>query len=287
MGLLGIDIGGTSVKVCLLDGERSHTGRSDMYTNPSREMLVNAIRVAIGQLPSAITRTMPIGLCLPGKRSQDDRSIERSVNIPSLNGWAFDDLLRAACGELPEQYAVMSDVRAAGKDYVCTHRCDGRVAIVAIGTGVGLAVFDSGLPVGIGDRGIGHLGMMDMGRIGRCDVVGPDGSKNTLESYIGARVIERRFPGVDSAELSQAIETMGMDEPFMTAIVRMIRVIHAIYVPDQVVLMGGVGIALSTRGNELRAVVNDGLTSLAQSDWKLMFGDSPYHAARGAARSVS
>jgi len=287
MGTLGIDIGGTSVKVCLLDSELAHAGRSRMYTSPSRAMLIEAIREAIGQLPSEILRTTPIGLCLPGKRAADGCSVERSVNLPSLNGWAFDELLSSVLEMVPQSYRVLSDVQAAGEDLLCAHTYCGRSAIIAIGTGVGVAVIDDGEPVEIGQRGIGHLGMMDMGRLGERDVFGVDGSKNTLESYIGARAIERRFPELDSTELSQAIGTLAMDEPFMTAMVRMIRVVHAIYVPDQVVLMGGVGIALLTRGNELRAVVNDGLTSLAKPDWELVFGDSPYHAARGAARSVS
>jgi glucokinase len=287
MGTLGIDIGGTSVKVCLLDGEQEYTGRSIVYTNPTREMLTQTIDEAIGQLPDAISREMPVGLCLPGKRSARGDSIAISVNLPCLDGWAFDELLSSVLGTVPATYRVLSDVQAAGEDLLCAHKYCGRSAIIAIGTGVGVAVFDDGEPVGIGQRVIGHLGMMDIGRIGGCDVIGPDGSKNTLESYIGARAIEARFPGVESAELSQAIGTLAMDEPCMTAIVRMIRVVHAIYVPDQIVLMGGVGIALSGRGNEIKTVVTDGLTSLAKSDWELVFGDSPYHAARGAARSVS
>jgi glucokinase len=287
MGTLGIDIGGTSVKVCLLDGERSHTARSSIYANPSRETLIDSIRKAIGKLPTTAESTTRIGLCLPGKRSGDGHSIERSVNLPCLDGWAFDELLSSVLGTVPKTYRVLSDVQAAGEDFICAHTCCGRSAIIAVGTGVGLAVFDDGEPVGIGQRWIGHLGMMDMGRLSEQDVVGVDGSKNTLESYIGARAIERRFPELDSTELSQAIGTLAMDEPCMTAIVRMIRVVHAIYVPDQIVLIGGVGIALSARGNELETAVNDGLTSLAKSDWELMFGDSPYHAARGAARSVS
>ena len=283
MGSLGIDIGGSSVKVCLLDGEMCTTARSTGYTNPTREVLSEAIEEAVALLGDVSASS--VGLCLPGKQSVDGESIDVSVNLPCLNGWAFDELLASALGYVPENYSVVSDVQAAGEDFMCAHKCSGRTAINAIGTGVGLAAFDDDEPIGIGNRGIGHLGMMDMGRLGACDLVAPDGSKDTLESYIGTRAMELRFPGVEPKDLPEAIGTLSMNEPSMQALVRAIRIVHAIYGPDQVVLMGGVGIAMKPLRSELDLAIRDGLTSLAKTDWRLMFGDSAYHAARGAARS--
>ena len=283
MGSLGIDIGGSSVKVCLLEGGACSTARSNGYTNPTRKVLSEAIKEALallGEIPAST-----VGLCLPGKQSDDGESIEVSVNLPCLNGWVFDELLASSLGDVPENYSVVSDVQAAGEDFMCAHKCVGRTAIIAIGTGVGLAVFDDGVAIGIGERGIGHLGMMDMGRLGACDLVAPDGSKNTLESYIGTRAMELRFPDVEPKHLPDSIGTLSSNEPSMQALVRAIRMVHAIYVPDQVVLMGGVGIAIKPMNTELDSTIRDGLTSLAKTDWRLMFGDSAYHAARGAARS--
>ena len=285
MASLGIDIGGTSVKACLLDGKHALHARSDSYSNPTRQELASSIGQAVGQFSK--TADLAVGLCLPGKRSADGQSIEHSVNLPCLDGWGFDELLSDAMGSRPQAFTVMSDVQAAGEDFICAHSCGGRTAAIAIGTGVGLAVFDDGVAEGIGGRGVGHLGMMDMGRLGEHDVVAPDGSKNTVESYVGVRAIERRFPDRAPDELPLAIASLAMEEPIMTAIVRMIRVVHAIYVPDQIVLLGGVGISLWARSTELKAVVNDGLTSLANPDWELMFGACAFHAACGAARSVS
>ena len=68
------------------------------------------------------------------------------------------------------------------------------------------------------------------------------------------------------------------------ALVRAIRVVHTIYVPDQIVLMGGVGIALKPNASALDREIRDGLTSLARPGWELHFGDYAYHAAVGAAR---
>lgn len=284
MASLGIDIGGTSVKLCLLDGQRSRQARSSVYANPTREEMIKVIREAISRLP--IGDEVPVGLCLPGRKSPDRASIEVSVNLPCLEGWAFVDLLECVMGYQPKCSRVISDVRAGGEDFIHEHKCSGRTAIIAIGTGVGLAVFDDNQVCRIGRHDIGHLGMMDIGRLGDEDVVAPDGSVNTLESYVGARAIERRFSTYEGTQLGDAVRGLAMDEPMMIAIVRMIRVVHAIYVPDQVVLMGGVGNALESRKAELESTICDGLTSLAKPGWKLMFGDSPFHAARGAARSV-
>ncbi len=284
---LGIDIGGSSVKVCLLADKQTHTARSSDYADPSREVLIDAIRKAILRLPPLIGPSTPIGLCLPGKRASDGYSIERAVNLPCLDAWRFDALLAQVFGFAPETYAVLSDVQAAGEDFIRAHKCCDRTAVIAIGTGVGLAVFDDGEAIGIGSRGIGHLGMIDIGQLGEHDALAPDGAKNTLESYIGARAIEAKFPAVQSTQLPEKIRTLPMDDPTMAAIVRMIRVVHAIYVPKQIVLMGGIGIALKPLQNKIQTLVCDGLTSMANPHWQLMCADSAYHAARGAARFVS
>ena len=294
MQRLGIDIGGSSVKVCLQTGLDprigSYTTRSDGYTHPTRDELALRIKQAIDRLPVGVERSACVGLCLPGKRASGNDSIERAVNLPCLDGWGFDDLLASSIGWIPKNRTVLSDVLAAGIDYLDHHASQGRTAVIAIGTGVGLCVFDDGRPVGIGNQGIGHLGMMDMGRIGASDRIASDGACNTLESYIGARATEQRFPGVDVQGLPGEIQRLAfdepIDEPIILALVRAIRIVHAIYCPQRVVLMGGIGIALEPRHDPLFSTINHGLTTLVGSGWTLGFGDSPYHAARGAASSA-
>ena len=280
---IGIDIGGTSVKVCAHKRGDSRFAQSSAYRNPSRSQLILAIQDALGQLGVVSGESVSVGLCLPGKQTADHKMIERSVNLPCLDGWVFEDLLHESFESKPSRYVVMGDVEAAGHDYMSAHPSKKRSAIIGMGTGVGLVVFDGDMPVGIGVGGIGHLGMIDMGRLGKIDVVAPDGSKNTLESYVGAREIERRVVASGLSGVKELIGSLAMNEPTMTCFVRMIRVVHAIYVPNRVVLMGGIGLSLALRGQELKAEVDDGLTSVADREWSLHFGDSLYHAASGAA----
>jgi predicted NBD/HSP70 family sugar kinase len=284
VAVLGIDIGGSGVKVALIDDHQSNTSRSERYTDPDRDEMIAAIRSAIAGLGESIETGTPVGLCLPGRHSPSGDRIERSVNLPCLNGWAFDELIRAVLGREAVRYRAMSDIRATAHDLCVKHGPDGRVAVIAIGTGVGLAVLENGLPLGIGSRGIGHLGMVDVGRLGDRDRIASDGAINTLESYVGARALRAQWGEGSDSDLVEQVEQAPQHEPFMQAIARGLRLVHAIHRPDKIVLAGGIGIALSPRAREIRAIVDDGLTTLANSDWSLLFGDSLYHAAFGAAR---
>ncbi len=271
----------------MLDGGQARMTRSSAYADPSRGQLVQAIQEAIEGLGLSVNPEA-VGLCVPGKQTPAGDAVAVSVNLPCLNGWVFADLLGEALGDAPKVCSILSDVQAAGEDFLFLYTAAqrGRSAIIAIGTGVGLGVFDQGVPVSIGTGpGIGHLGLMDMGRLGDTDIVGADGSRNTLEAYIGARAVEHRFPDVEPTALPQALAMLTSDEPILEALIHALRIVHAIYTPDQIVLMGGIGGAMQPHEALIDAAVRDGLTSLAKPAWTLLIGDDAYHAARGAARS--
>ncbi|MFG0245906.1 MAG: ROK family protein [Phycisphaerales bacterium JB052] len=283
MASLGIDIGGSSVKVALHDGAVIQTARSASYQRPDREALASAIRDAMGSLDTPIDSSICVGLCLPGRHDKAGSAIECSFNLPCLEGWAFGALLRSALGFDPARWRVVSDVHAATMDIVRSKGLDGRVAVVAIGTGVGLGVWEHGQMCTIGSRGIGHLGQIDVGRLGDEDQVAPSGAINTLESYIGLPALRARLGCRDEQELVRLIASLPPEGPTMRALVAGLRVFHAIYVPDTVVLAGGVGLAMRGSGGAIHARVSDGLTTLANPDWSLLFADSLFHAASGAA----
>ena len=290
MQTLGIDIGGTSVKVCLSESpafDQVQFGRSEPYSNPTRDQLVAAIRFAMARIDQDTIFAQAVGMCVPGKQSENAKSIAFSQNLPCLNQWLFSDILERSLKKVPEHVHVLSDVRASGQAYLHTKPCSGRTAIIAIGTGVGLGVFDNGLQVGIGNAGIGHLGMLDIGRLDAQDRYDKQGARNTLESFLGARVIEERFIDLAPESCSEGIKSLSMDDPIFQAFIGMIRIVHAIYTPDQIVLMGGIGCAFSVHHEQIHALVNERLTPLACSSWTLEFADHPYFAAIGAARSCT
>jgi len=277
MSVLGIDIGGSSVKAAGGDlGGEFKTVISTRYTDPDRADILEAIGQCLTQLGDQ--QWSAAGLCLPGRMNTERTAIERSVNIPSLNGWDLNDLLGAVV-DPGAPCRVVSDADAAGFDWVNEYPSHGRTAAISLGTGVGLCVLDGDQIVTIGAKGIGHLGHMDVGRLGLDDRVDRDGSLNTLESYIGA-------PALDSWMVDGALDfrSMGGDDEAIRALVRGLRVVHAIYQPDRIALLGGVGIAISSKLDLLRDLVNEGLTPLAVEGWSIASGDSGFHAARGAAK---
>lgn len=283
MPALGIDIGGSSVKVALLGLGEHQTARSQRYVDPTRDELAMAIRDAIGRFSLPERESLHVGLCLPGKHSTDGDCIERSVNLPCLEGWAFDELMETVMGIVPRKIRVCTDIRAAAHDLCVGKALGGRVAVIAIGTGVGLAVLDDAEPIGIGARGIGHLGLIDMGRLGETDRVAPDGAINTLECYVGARGLRSMLGELDDEQLVAHLQQVALDDPFFLALIRAIRTVLGIYGPDTIVLAGGIGIAISPRRMEMHAAVSSGLTTLVDPDWDLLYADSLYHAACGAA----
>ncbi|MGV6815421.1 MAG: ROK family protein [Phycisphaerales bacterium] len=298
MQTLGIDIGGTSVKVWYGDhdpdtnrpaqhpAQSGRTGRSSRYAQPSRSELIHAIHEALGavdEFGGHDLKSCPVGLCLPGKPNPQQSAIEYAKNLPCLNHWAFDDLLSEALGTSLSHAQVLSDVHAAGAGYLFDHPTPDRLAMIAIGTGIGQAVFDDGVPVGIGDKGIGHLGMVDIGRLGSVDRVDADGCINQLESYLGARAIEQRFPETDPSLCAQAMTYLAMDDPIMLATVHMLKLVHAIYTPAHIVLVGGIGSGLMPHRQALIEAVNTGLTTVAASSWTLEINQDSFVAARGAA----
>ncbi len=277
--VVGIDIGGSSIKAVVL-GEGAApraTAQSDAYQNPGRDELSGAIRACLDRL--GVASVSRVGLCLPGKVKTDQSAISVSVNLPVLNDWVFADLLGSIFDHQPESWRVSSDADAAGFDFAETYPIDGRTAAISIGTGVGLCVLDGTNIARIGGGGIGHLGLMDVGRHGSEDRLDAHNVRNTLESYIGSAA----FADYKS---SGKLDLSGIDEghPSISALVHSMRIVHAIYQPDRIALLGGVGVALEPQRDRLHRLVSDGLTTLANSQWTLDFGTSNYHAAIGAAK---
>lgn len=269
---LGIDIGGTRVKVARLFEGCWSLGESEQYEKPSRKQLLGAIMCALhgaGHVEGDVPR---VGLCVPGIPSADGRCIEIAVNVPGLVGWAFQDMIREATGAASAKVIRAGDAEAAMLDWWRMHeKPKGRLLGVAIGTGVGMAVLDDGEVLRVTDGGSGHLGQIDVGV--DSSRVGPDGGRGGLEAFVGASAV------VEAGGVEAAFARGGMS---LEALVRAIRICHAMYRPDSVVLLGGVGRRLRSNA-ALEPAIRDGLTSIARPGWSLTFGEDDHHAARGAA----
>src|SRR5215203_665028 len=114
MTQLGIDIGGTSVKLAAIeDGRTLWTGQSDFYSRPTTGQLVGALKQAAA---GRVAHVDHAGLCVPGLYDAQQRKITLSVNVPGLMGIALDDLIAAALGEGIDDLQIVNDAVATATD---------------------------------------------------------------------------------------------------------------------------------------------------------------------------
>src|SRR5687768_423735 len=182
MSALGIDIGGTSVKLASLrdDGALEWSGQSAFYTRPSTQQLVDALRDA-GR--GRVTGSRVAGLCVPGLLDRPARTITLSVNVPGLMGVRLDDIVARAFGDVIGRIEIINDAVAAAYDLYTMRRMSGRLVSIALGTGVGMAVLDDGEPLFIEGASPGHIGQCDLAIEGE-PVVGPDGRAGALGGHV-------------------------------------------------------------------------------------------------------
>ena len=270
---LGIDIGGTGVKLAAIaDGKIVWTAKQG-YRKPSVDELIRAIGAGLRDR-RADFRT--IGLCVPGLLDEHHDRVALSVNVPALMEIGLADLVAGALGAAGGDLRVTNDSVASGYDIARSRNLAGRVLVLALGTGVGAAVLDDGVPLMVDNESPGHVGQLDVSIEG-FPVVGPDGGSGSLEGYIGAFALRRRYGPDPSAKIQ-------VNDAPLRALIKAIRICHAIYRPHHIVLAGGLGIRLGRLVPALHAKISHGLTRIARAGWTLAVGDSDYHAALGAAQ---
>ena len=280
MTQIGIDIGGTSIKAAVWnDGLLVRTGQSPFYAKPTTSQLRKAIRAAVGSVDAVDT----VGLCVPGLMNDAGNRVLLSVNVPGLMGIALDRLAPEALGLDDGRPTIISnDAAATAHDISRVRNLKGRLFVITIGTGVGAAVLDDGVPLDVEGGTPGHIGQIDVSIPGH-DVVGPDGGMGGLEGYIGVAALQRAY----GQDVSAALTRFTGDEPSILALVRTIRIAHAIYRPHHISICGGVGIRLKHLLPTLKEKIDAHLTSVARAGYTLTCGDDDFHAARGAANLAS
>lgn len=277
---LGIDIGGTSVKASLLRGPTSSWECMATHNN-TPDGLTRALASIADSYDPLIANVAAVGVCLPGLYDAGRDCLVRAVNLPGLVGVALTPLVTRAL-RLPMPISVRSDALAAGIDDYADRELSGRLLALSLGTGVGAIVLDAMTPLKVSPPDAplssGHLGQMDVSLSADASV-GPDGGRGSLEAYIGAPALLARL-----GDLHTALPGLTADDPAVRALVKALRISHAIYRPDHVSLLGGIGLGLAHLVPAIHAAVNDGLTSMARPHWTLTPARHAFHAARGAAR---
>ncbi|MCX5677439.1 MAG: ROK family protein [Planctomycetota bacterium] len=275
---VGIDIGGTAIKLAALLGDREPVCRtSDSYSQPSREVLERHLQKCWGEL---LAQTGPlshaelsVGVCIAGPLTPGG-VLEAAANLPAMIGVEIAAWAQGVLG-LARPPCVMTDALAAALGEYHANPLRGRALYLALGAGVGGVVLDDGRPLLVARGTSGHFGHIDVSG-GQIDAPSTAAAgRGALEAYIGAEALRRA--GVD-------LETpAGLGHPALAAalaaLARGLRILLALYRPDHVVLLGGVGLKLQPLLPRLEAQVRDRLTTAAPAHFTLGCGQAGYFAA--------
>jgi hypothetical protein len=142
-------------------------------------------------------------------------------------------------------------------------------------------VLDEGVPLAVSGASPGHFGQLDVTLPDEPEVIGPDGGQGSLEGYLGVGALKKRY-GVE--DLEGVLPKLKAEDAPMRALARALRIAHAIYRPQHLILLGGIGTRLGHVVPGLKEAVGRNLTSVARPGWTLGAGDSDHHAAQGAAK---
>ncbi|GAA3549308.1 ROK family protein [Amycolatopsis ultiminotia] len=242
-----LDVGGTTVKAALLDGDlnvlatrRERTARGADGTALA-EQTASVVAALIGEAGTAAPDA--VGVVVPGIVDEQDRVARFSANL-DWRDVPFGDLLERRLG-LPVAFG--HDVRAGGVAEFRVGAGQGcrDAAFVAVGTGIAAALqLDGRLYRAHGLAGeVGHI---DVGHPGRCGC----GATGCLEAIASASSIARRYtertgrpadgaqPVVDAArqgdEAAQIVVSEALD-----ALAHGLRTLLTLLAPEVIVLGGG------------------------------------------------
>jgi glucokinase len=187
---VGIDLGGTSIKAGLVDGEGTilHHARVETQADRGPEHVLNRIVHAVNEVLVALpdgAEPLGVGIGAPGKVSLDRTTVSKPPNFP---GWDTVDISGSLNGVVPGPVTVENDANAAGlgSSFAGAGRAFDSFIMVTLGTGVGGAIIYNnrlfrGTTGGAGE--IGHVSIDYEGPYARSGVAG------AIEAYLGIQFL--------------------------------------------------------------------------------------------------
>lgn len=203
--VIAVDIGGGSVKLALVNSRADELGTATIDDVPDldRQALLEAVFQAAERLRDeggAAGRLVGIALGVPGFVSDDGRGSVNS-NVPVLDGM---DLASAFGTRLNCPVRIQNDANLAalGEWAFGPHKTATRFMMVTLGTGIGVALLDHGMPVGVIGGTLGDAGHA---------IVDPTGSRSCRLGCRGC--LESVASGVALGEIAEELAASAPDSP--------------------------------------------------------------------------
>lgn len=319
---VGIDVGGTNIKLGLLDNRGRTLAYHSIPTEVDRGVKDAVLRMAAG-VDKLLTKAgaqksdvARIGLATPGPMDIKAGIILRPGNLPTWWNFPIRDSVAEACG-LPVRYANDANAAAFGEYWMGAGNNSRNMVLLTLGTGVGGGiVLDNYLVEGAHSCGAecGFI-IIDSHPKARLDTQNLTG---TLEGYCGSygvvgRAKDALAAGRDSSlaailkntgeitplEIAEAAEdgdALALEVVLDTArylAVGIVTLIHTVD-PDSVVLggamtFGGAGHPLGERfiqrvRDEVRPRILSALRETLRIEFARLGGDAGFVGAAGLAR---
>lgn len=254
--VLGIDLGGSNVRVNLADfrGQSIAMTREHTQKASAGELADQIVRL-VDQLAAdnRIARSKLEQACLasPGVWDKNAGIVRFSPNLPVLEDRAFATELAQRLG-MPVQFE--NDVNAAviGENRSATYPSSATMVFLAIGTGLGAGILVGGNVFAGPHHRAGEVGYFRIG-------------KPTLEDILTGSGLARAHAqaGGDGTSEAAITEALSGREPgrsvvhrFLQTLASTISGIALLLDPDHVVLGGGLGIALEPFLHDLDTLVS-------------------------------
>lgn len=276
---VGVDIGGTKIALALVDSAGVIHAESRVATpvsdgqNAVAQATADAIRALIADADAV--SLLGVGVGVPGYVDAAAGVVLENINLRWKDVPIGALIARALGGGLPVH--VQNDVKAlaAGEMAFGAARGIRDFVVIAIGTGLGVALVQNGAVIG-GSSGaageIGHAGIIASGRPCACGLRGcPEAYMSGVGLVSGVRAHAADFPGsalVHMADVTghDVLTAANAGDPLaqaavadgISAIGQVAVVCAALLNPQAIILSGGLGLALADRLiPSIRAVLRD------------------------------
>lgn len=212
---IGIDIGGTSAKLGVVDAAGTIRRRAQVPTGADlpADDLVAQLGAAVFDLRAG-EPAIGLGVAAPGMRRADGEGVINVTNLPHIDGYPLRERLEAATG-LPTvldndaNAAAMGEFRFGGGQGV------GRLMVVTIGTGIGAGMVVDGKVHRVAYEGLGDPGHVIVRQNGPKCGCGGHGCVEVLAAVpaIVRRADELVGPGPVYGTLGIVVEAARKGEP--------------------------------------------------------------------------
>ncbi|MDL1901248.1 ROK family protein [Anaerolineae bacterium CFX9] len=303
---VGVDIGGTKIALALVDSGGGIHAESRIATPVDGG--VDAIAAAAAQSVRRLidergVKVIGVGVGVPGYVDAQAGVVIESVNLRLKDAPIAARIAAALGGSLPVQ--VQNDVKAlaAGEMAFGAARGMRDFVVIAVGTGLGVALVQNGAIVsGSGGAAgeIGHAGIIASGRLCVCGLRGcPEAYISGVGLVNGVRAHAGDFPAsplISHAGLTGHDVLTAADAGDPLALAALADGVHAIgqvaivcaalLNPQAIILSGGLGLALADRLiPSMRAVLRDQTLSPTHRGVQIVTSQVTSSAA-GAAASI-